>query len=109
KDGTVLVDEPYNVEPDRMAYAPHAVEALSCLGAAGLPLVVISNQAGVAKGYFSPDALRAVHDRLATMFRAAGARLDGFYWCPHHPAGVRPGYAIDCDCRKPRPGLLRQA
>jgi len=109
KDGTVLVDEPYNVDPERMAYAPTAVEALACLGAAGVPLIVISNQGGIARGFFSPNALTAVHDRLAEMFREAGARLDGFYWCPHDPAGVLPAYAIACECRKPQPGLLLRA
>ncbi|CAM3984762.1 D,D-heptose 1,7-bisphosphate phosphatase [Bordetella tumbae] len=109
KDGTVLVDEPYNVDPDRMSYAPGAVQALSCLAAAQLPLVVISNQAGIARGYFHPDALTAVGDRLAEMFRAAGAQLDGFYWCPHDPSGILPDFAIECDCRKPQPGLLLRA
>lgn len=109
KDGTLLVDEPYNVDPDLMSYAPGAAQALSCLAAADLPLVVISNQAGVARGYFSPDALIPVEHRLAEMFRAAGARLDGFYWCPHDPAGILPEYAVECECRKPQPGLLLRA
>lgn len=109
KDGTVLADEPYNVDPARMAYAPMALAGLSRLGAAGLPLVVISNQSGVARGMFAATALEAVHLKLASMFMAAGARLDGFYWCPHHPDGVVEGYAVECDCRKPKPGLILRA
>ena len=109
KDGTVLVDDPYNVDPGRMAYAPMAFAALSRLGATGVCLVVISNQSGVARGLFAADALHGVQVKLAAMFRAAGARLDGFYWCPHHPDGVVEDYAVDCDCRKPKPGLLLRA
>lgn len=109
KDGTVLADEPYNVDPGRMAYAPQAFAGLARLGSAGAVLVVVSNQPGVAKGLFPASALEPVHTRLAAMFRAAGAHLDGFYWCPHHPDGVVEGYAGACDCRKPRPGLLLRA
>ncbi|MGE8687697.1 MAG: D-glycero-alpha-D-manno-heptose-1,7-bisphosphate 7-phosphatase [Achromobacter sp.] len=109
KDGTVLRDDPYNVDPERMAYAPQAFAGLARFGAAGLPLVVISNQSGVAKGMFPALALEPVHLKLASMFRAAGAHLEGFYWCPHHPDGVVEGYAVECDCRKPRPGLLLRA
>ncbi|MVW73186.1 HAD-IIIA family hydrolase [Bordetella sp. 15P40C-2] len=109
KDGTILRDVPYNVDPARMEYAPHARDALACLGAANIPLVVISNQAGVARGYFSADALGPVHERLGEMFTQAGAKLHGFYWCPHDPAGVVTEYALNCDCRKPQPGLVLRA
>lgn len=109
KDGTVLRDVPYNVDPTRMDYAPHARDALACLGAANLPLIVISNQGGVARGYFPPDALVPVHERLNDMFTEAGAKLEGFYWCPHDPRGVVPAFAVRCDCRKPQPGLLLRA
>lgn len=109
KDGTVLADVPYNVEPERMAYAPMALAGLSRLAQTDLSLVVISNQPGVARGLFAADALNAVSVKLAAMFHAAGAHLDGFYWCPHHPEGVVQAYAIACDCRKPQPGLLLRA
>lgn len=109
KDGTVLVDEPYNVDPARMAYACGAREGLHLLAALNVPLIVISNQPGVALGYFERRELAGVRDRLASMFLAAGARLAGFYWCPHHPQGRMTAYAGACACRKPRPGLLLQA
>ena len=109
KDGTVLADEPYNVAPERMAYAPMALAGLSRLAQTDLSLVVISNQPGVARGLFAADALNAVGVKLAAMFHAAGAHLDGFYWCPHHPEGVVQPYAMACDCRKPKPGLLLRA
>lgn len=103
KDGTILVDEPYNVDPARMVFAPGAFAGLCRLAALGLPLIVVSNQPGVELGYFREARLQDVRQRLAGMFRAAGARLAGFYYCPHAPSGTR------CRCRKPAPGLLRRA
>lgn len=109
KDGTVLIDEPYNVDPARMSYACGAREGLHLLAALNVPLIVISNQPGVALGYFGRRELAGVRDRLASMFLEAGARLAGFYWCPHHPKGRMTAYAGACACRKPQPGLLLQA
>lgn len=109
KDGTVLVDEPYNVDPECMRFAPKAREALGQLGQLGVPLFVVSNQPGVALGRFERVALGAVEQRLAEMFEDSGARLSGCYWCPHHPAGVVPALSVRCLCRKPLPGLLAGA
>ena len=109
KDGTVLADEPYNVDPERMAYAPMALAGLARLAQTDLALVVISNQSGVARGLFPADALHGVGVKLAALFQAAGAHLAGFYWCPHHPDGVVEDYAVSCACRKPQPGLLLRA
>jgi D-glycero-D-manno-heptose 1,7-bisphosphate phosphatase len=109
KDGTVLADVPYNVDPRRMRFAPGAAEGLALLATTGLPLVIISNQPGIALAKFSIDAMGPVRRRLEQMFIAAGARLHGFYFCPHHPRGIYPAYAKICDCRKPAPGLLQIA
>ncbi|MDB5815938.1 MAG: D-glycero-D-manno-heptose,7-bisphosphate 7-phosphatase 3 [Rhodocyclales bacterium] len=109
KDGTLLVDVPFNVDPDRMVLAERACHALHALGKLDVPLVVVSNQPGVAQGRFHEEALCAVGQRLDTFFRYSGARLAGFYYCPHHPEGTRDEYAIRCNCRKPRSGLLQRA
>lgn len=106
KDGTVLADVPYNVNPQRMHFAPGARAGLARLGSLGLPLIVISNQPGVALGKFTVDQLIPMRRQLEQMFLLAGARLAGFYYCPHHPQGVHPAYSVICDCRKPGPGLL---
>lgn len=106
KDGTLLDDVPYNVDPRHMRFAPGAYEGLARLATLGLPLVVVSNQPGVALGKFGMEDLVAVRDRLAQMFALAGASLAGFYYCPHHPQGIRPGYDQACNCRKPAPGML---
>ena len=109
KDGTLVVDVPYNVDPEKIQLAPGAIEGLPLLTNAGYRLVVISNQSGIARGYFEEAALRPVETRLQGLVAAAGSSLAGFYWCPHHPAGTVPAYAVSCTCRKPAPGLILQA
>jgi histidinol-phosphate phosphatase family protein len=109
KDGTLVDDVPYNVEPGRMRLARGAAEAVRALHEAGYLLVVVSNQSGIARGLFAETALTAVEARLRELLAGAGAPLRGFYYCPHHPAGTAAGYAIACACRKPAPGLLARA
>ncbi len=109
KDGTLIEDVPYNVDPEAIRYAPRAEAALRRLGRLDAPLIVITNQPGVAFGFFARDALGAVEDRLAALFSRCGATLAGFHACPHHPRGSVPAYTCSCLCRKPMPGLLQQA
>jgi histidinol-phosphate phosphatase family protein len=109
KDGTLLDDVPYNVDPARMHLAPGVGAALRLLGDLGLPLVVVTNQPGVAHGLHTEADLLPVRERLAAMFAEHGAALGGFLYCPHHPDGKVARYARACLCRKPMPGLLLQA
>jgi D,D-heptose 1,7-bisphosphate phosphatase len=109
KDGTLIKDVPYNVDPNLMTLAPGAAEGLQGLRDAGYRLVVITNQSGVARGYFEEGDLIPVEERLRAMLADIGVPLTGFYYCPHHPDGSVAAYAIACDCRKPGPGLLLRA
>jgi histidinol-phosphate phosphatase family protein len=109
KDGTLLDDVPYNVDPSLMRFAPGAREALKLLAAQPVALFVISNQSGVALGKFEYSALDQVEAQLHRMFTACGATLSGVYWCPHHPHGRVARYSSVCNCRKPAPGLLLRA
>jgi D-glycero-D-manno-heptose 1,7-bisphosphate phosphatase len=110
KDGTLIDDLPYNVDPRRVRFAPGAREAVRLLGEAGYRLVVATNQAGVARGYFTESELLEVERHLEREIAALGGRLDAFYFCPHLPApeGINE-YALDCECRKPQPGMIRRA
>ena len=108
KDGTLIEDLPYNVDPQRIRFAPGAREALPLFHAAGFRLVVITNQSGVARGYFTEADLARVADHLTAMLAEVGVPLAGFYACPHHPQGVNE-YARVCGCRKPEPGLILDA
>ncbi|HEX4609572.1 MAG TPA: HAD family hydrolase [Urbifossiella sp.] len=109
RDGVLIEDAHYVGSPDRVRLIPGAAGAVAALNRAGWAVVVVTNQAGVAKGYFSPAAVDAVHAFLADQLAGYGARVDGYYFCPHHPEGEVAEYRTRCDCRKPEPGLLRAA
>lgn len=109
KDGTLVENVPFNVDPDKIRILPGVVEGLGLLQGAGYCLIVVSNQSGVARGFFPESALEAVQARLRQELGACGVVLDGWYFCPHHPEGVVAPLAIECQCRKPKPGLLLQA
>jgi histidinol-phosphate phosphatase family protein len=109
KDGTLLDDVPYNVDPARMRLSTGAEAGLPQLDAAGYRLFVVSNQSGVARGYFAEAALAGVERRLRELLAECGVELAGFYYCPHYPGGSVPAFAVACDCRKPAPGMLVKA
>jgi D-glycero-D-manno-heptose 1,7-bisphosphate phosphatase len=109
RDGTLVEEVPYLHEPDRVVLVAGAGTALAALAAAGFALVLVTNQAGVARGYYDEAAVAAVHRRLAALLARDGVRLDGVFWCPHHPQGTVARYAVFCRCRKPAPGMLETA
>jgi D-glycero-D-manno-heptose 1,7-bisphosphate phosphatase len=109
KDGTLIEDRPYNVDPELIRFAPGVVSALRRLHAKGYLFIIVTNQSGVAKGMFDERSLANVERHLHEMMRQAGIPLSGFYYCPHHPDGRVRRYAVDCTCRKPMPGMLFRA
>lgn len=109
KDGTIVEDVPYNVDPALMRLASGAVEGLRLLHAVGYALIVVTNQSGVARGMFREEALAVVERRLGELLGEAGVPLAGFYYCPHHPAGSVREYAVACSCRKPGHDLILRA
>ncbi|WP_019140410.1 D-glycero-alpha-D-manno-heptose-1,7-bisphosphate 7-phosphatase [Noviherbaspirillum massiliense] len=109
KDGTLIEDVPYSVNIDQMRLTWQAGQALQLFQTLGYALFVITNQAGIAKGFFTEEALVPVRQRLDELLAQYGVSLTGFYYCPHSPDGVVPHYAMECDCRKPLPGLLERA
>ena len=109
RDGTLIEEAGYLDNLDRLAFFPSTVDALRLLGRAGFRLVVVTNQSGIALGLFDEPFVRGTHDALHTRFAAAGARIDGWYFCPHHPAGQVAALTMTCGCRKPAPALAHQA
>ena len=109
KDGTLIEDVPYNVEPALIRLRDGAAQGLPLLAEAGYELYVVTNQSGVARGLFDEAALTAVEERLRELLAEFGVELAGFLYCPHSPDGSVEAFAVDCDCRKPRPGLLQRA
>jgi D-glycero-D-manno-heptose 1,7-bisphosphate phosphatase len=93
----------------RIRLLPGTTEAVRQLNRVGIPVIVATNQSGIAKGYFSEETLRAVNAEMLRQLAEGDARVDGLYVCTHHPREGSPPYLARCECRKPRPGLLRQA
>jgi D-glycero-D-manno-heptose 1,7-bisphosphate phosphatase len=102
RDGTIIVDKVYLRDPDGIEFTPGAIEGLRLLRDAGFALVLITNQSGIARGYFDAARLEQIHDRLKSMLAAEGLRLEAIYVCPHGPDD-------GCDCRKPAPGMVKSA
>lgn len=109
RDGTLNVDHGYIGRLDLLTLYPYSVEALRVLQQAGFRLVVVTNQAGVARGMFDEAFVQESHEWLRRQCAAGGVHLDGIYHCPHHPDGTVPEYTRVCECRKPRPGMALQA
>lgn len=104
RDGTIIRDTDFVATPDEVELLPGAADAIRRLNEAGIPAVVVTNQSGIARGYFPRADYERVHDRLAELLAASGARLDATYLCPHHPDITGP-----CECRKPGTLLFRAA
>ncbi len=109
RDGTLTEEVGYVNHPRRLRLLPRSALAVRRLNEAGLAAVVVTNQAGVARGYFSETVLQAVNESLVAQLKDGGAYLDAIYVCAHHPTEGLPPYRVDCDCRKPKPGLLCRA
>jgi D-glycero-D-manno-heptose 1,7-bisphosphate phosphatase len=109
RDGTISEEVGYVNHPSRLQVYPWAPQAIRLLNEKGLKVVVVTNQAGVARGYFKEGLVMEVHKRLSDEMTRSGAHLDAIYYCPHHPSVGDPPYRQDCDCRKPKTGMLQRA
>lgn len=109
RDGTVNEQMGYINHPDRFVLLPGVPEGIKLLNDNGFLVLVTSNQSGVARGYFPIELVHKVHALMMESLEKEGAVIDGVFLCPHHPEGVHPEYARECDCRKPKKGLIDQA
>jgi D-glycero-D-manno-heptose 1,7-bisphosphate phosphatase len=109
RDGTISEEVGYVDCPSRFQVYPFASTAIKLLNDAGWLAIVITNQSGVARGFFAEAMVGAIHEHLTIELANASARLDAIYYCPHHPSIGDVPYRIDCDCRKPKPGLILKA
>ena len=107
RDGTISEEVGYVNHPSRFRLFPYSTEAIRVLNNNDWLAILITNQAGVARGYFSEDLIVNVHDQLKRDLE--NAQLDAIYYCAHHPSVGEPPYRFDCDCRKPKPGLIDRA
>ena len=109
RDGTLNIDSGYIADPQELVLYPWAGQAIRLLNENGIKAIVVTNQSTVARGYCSEQMIDAIHDKLQQDLAKEGARLDAIYYCPHHPEIGESPYLKDCDCRKPRPGMLYKA
>ncbi|MBU0675003.1 MAG: D-glycero-beta-D-manno-heptose 1,7-bisphosphate 7-phosphatase [Proteobacteria bacterium] len=109
RDGTINEQMGYINHLSRFQLLPGAAAAIRLLNEHRIPVIVVTNQSGLARGYFSPDLLTRVHEKMESLLAEEGARVDRIYVCPHHPEAREDQYRLACDCRKPKPGLFVQA
>jgi D-glycero-D-manno-heptose 1,7-bisphosphate phosphatase len=108
RDGTINVEKDYLYQPDEFEFIPGAERAIHLLNEAGFLVVVVTNQSGVARGYYTEEDVHLLHRHIVAQLEQAGSRVDAWLYCPHHPEG-RGSYALPCRCRKPQPGMLLEA
>ena len=109
RDGVINRDLGYVHRWEDFVFLPGAIDAMADLRNAGFSLVIVTNQSGIARGYFTESQYHQLTQRLLTEFGERGIHIDGVYHCPHHPSGTIAQFAIECDCRKPAPGLILRA
>jgi len=109
RDGTLLEEAGYLDRLERLVFFPFAIDAVRLLNRGGYAVAVITNQSGVGRGMYEESFVIRAHQVVDQQVRAGGGRIEGYYYCPHHPTAEIARYRQDCDCRKPGPGMLRQA
>jgi D-glycero-D-manno-heptose 1,7-bisphosphate phosphatase len=109
RDGTLVEEAGYLSSLERLVFFPYTVDAVRQLNRAGFVVVVITNQAGIARGIVTEDFVAEAHRHISARLEAGRARIDAYYHCPHHPDGIVEPLRIACECRKPKPGLIRRA
>lgn len=109
RDGTLIEEVGYLDRPERITLYPYATDAIRAFNRAGIRVVMVTNQSGVARGFFTEAVVEECHRHIADLLRRGGAHIDAYYYCPHHPDGRLPAYAIRCECRKPGRALVDRA
>jgi D-glycero-D-manno-heptose 1,7-bisphosphate phosphatase len=108
RDGTINVEKEFLYLPEEFQFIPGAPEALRLLNEAGFRVIVVTNQSGIARGYYDEAAVERLHRHMDGELSRFGARVDAYYFCPHHPEYGIGEYLRECDCRKPMDGMLRR-
>ena len=109
RDGVINVDVGYLSDPVKLEFIPGAIEAMKEAQQRGYDIIVVTNQSGVARGYYTEEDVQALHAEMSRRLEAEGVTILAYYYCPHHPEGTVEAYKQDCDCRKPNPGMLTKA
>ncbi|QDU77818.1 D-glycero-beta-D-manno-heptose-1,7-bisphosphate 7-phosphatase [Bremerella volcania] len=109
RDGTINEEVKYLGSPHQLRLIPGVAEAIARLNQVSIPVIVVTNQSGIARGYYTEDDVQDVHNYMDKLLADHGASVSAYYYCPHHPDAIVKKYAVDCECRKPRIGMLSAA
>lgn len=109
RDGTINKEVNYLYKPDDFVFVPGTVEAIKILHKLGYKVIVITNQAGVARGYYDEKDIKMLHKYIDALLEKEGTYINAYYYCPHHPEGLVENYSMECKCRKPQIGLIKKA
>lgn len=109
RDGTINIDGGYINQPDNFVIYPFASQAIRMLNMSGWLAVIVTNQSGIGRGFYTEEVMHSIHDKMNAHFKSQGAHIDGLYYCPHDPNSKIDKYRQVCDCRKPEAGMLEQA
>ncbi len=109
RDGTLIEDVGYPHKIEQIKFLPQVAEAITLSNSHGFKVIIVTNQSGVARGYFTEDAVVEFNRYIVQALSAQGAIIDAVYFCPHHVEGAVERYRKDCTCRKPRPGMIQRA
>jgi len=109
RDGTLNEEDGHVTAPEHFRLYSFAAEAVRLINRSGRKVIVLTNQSGIARDYFTEATLLEIHELMEESLRLQGARIDAIYYCAHHPDYGSPPYRLDCDCRKPKPGLVERA
>jgi D-glycero-D-manno-heptose 1,7-bisphosphate phosphatase len=109
RDGTINEDVNFLSSPEQLILIDGSAEAIKEANEMGLKVIVFTNQSGIARGYFTEEDLKKVHKRLDELLAEKGAKIDAYYYCPHHPTEGNGDYKVECECRKPKDGMLKRA
>lgn len=108
RDGVLNIDKGYLYKPEELVWVPGSKEAVALLCKAGFIVLVATNQSGIARGYYTVEDMHKLHAYMEAAFQAVGGHISRFYFCPHYKDGKIAAYAVECNCRKPKPGMLLQ-
>lgn len=109
RDGTMIHDVGYLGRREDLQWFPWTIDAIRLLNRAGFSVCVTTNQGGIGLGFYEEQFVKDLHAEMSSTLASAGGRVDGWYYCPHYPTAVIESLRVDCECRKPKPGMIRQA
>lgn len=107
RDGVLNEDDGYVFDPDKIRWVKGAQQAVKAVNDAGYFAFVVTNQSGIARGFYEEQHVRGLHEWMSCEFANIGAHIDAFEFCPHHPDGLVARYRVLCNCRKPKPGMIK--